>query len=325
MKRLTCLALQTGMLLNATTLVIAQTTPYPERPVTVVVPTTPAAGTDLMARLIADRLSKVLKQPFIVDNKPGANGILGTDSVAHAPRDGYKLLFTYTAAHVVNPAIQKKLPYDPTKDFTPIGQIGRGGILLLANPKLPVKTFKDFVDYAKARPDQLSYCSWGNGSGGHLTMEVLKKQTGMVMTHVPYKGGAACIQDIMGGQVQVGFGDISSNMELVRSGKLRALVTSGPSRTPQLPDVPTLNEAGYVFTTYSWYGLFAPAGTPKSVVTKLNAALQEVLNDPATLERMREMNFPDVPLTTPEQFAETVRKDMQQWGELARSLNLQLD
>lgn len=298
---------------------------YPERPVTLVVPTAPGGGTDTIARFIAERLGKALKQPFVIDNRPGANGIPGTDSVARAQPDGYRLLFTYTAAQVVNPAIMRKLPYDALKDFAPIAQIGRAGNLMLVSPHLPVKTVKEFVDYVKARPDQLNYCSWGTGSGGHLTMESFKKQAGLLMTHVPYKGSAPCMQDIVSGQVQAGFADISSSMELVRAGKLRALATSGPTRVPRLPEVPTLTEAGYPFSTYSWYGLFAPAATPRPVVQKLNAAMQELLKDPATVERLREFNFTDIPITTPEQFAETVRKDMAQWGELARSLNLALD
>ena len=300
-------------------------TAYPERPVTLVAPTAPGGGTDILARYLADRMGKALKQSFVVDNRPGANGILGTENVAHALGDGYRLLFTYTAAHVVNPAIMKKLPYDAMKDFTPIGQIGRGGNLLLVSPLLPVKTVQEFVDHVKAHPDKLSYCSWGNGSGGHLSMENLKKQANLQMPHIPYKGSAPCVQDIVAGHVQAGFGDTTSTMELVRTGKVRALAISGPTRAPRMPDVPTLNEAGYPFNAYSWYGLFAPSSTPKPIIAKLNAALLSVLQEPTTVEKLRELNFSDIPLTTPEQFADTVQKDWRQWGDLARSLNLALD
>ncbi len=324
MTRLARRTLLGALLATFFTLATAQGS-YPERPVTLVVPTAPGGGTDTIARYIAERLGKALKQPFIVDNKPGANGILGTDSVARAQPDGYRLLFTYAAAQVVNPVIMKKMPYDAIKDFAPIAQIGRGGNLLLVSNELPVKSLKEFVAYVKARPDQLSYCSWGSGSGGHLTMESLKKQAGLVMTHVAYKGSAPCVQDIVAGQVQAGFGDISSTMELVRAGKLRALATSGPARVPRLPEVPTMTEAGYPFSTYSWYGLFAPANTPRPVVQRLNAAVQEMLREPATVERFRELNFTDLPQTTPEQFGETVRRDMAQWGELVRSLDLKLE
>lgn len=298
---------------------------YPDKPITLVVPTAPAGGTDTIGRFIGERLSRVLKQSVVIENKAGANGVIGTDNVIRAPADGYRLLFTYTAAQVVNPAILRKPPYDPIKDLAPIGQIGRGGNLVVVNLQLPVKTVKELVDYVKARPDQLSYCSWGTGSGGHLLIEHLKRQTGMVMTHVPYKGSSPCMLDIVAGQLMVGSGDISSTVELIRSGKIRAIAYGGSNRLPRLPDVPTLTEAGYPFNAFSWYGLFAPAGTPKPIVQKLNAALQEVLKEPATLERLAEFNFTDVPLTTPEQFADTVRKDAQLWGDLARSLNLVID
>jgi tripartite-type tricarboxylate transporter receptor subunit TctC len=220
---------------------------YPDKPVTLVVPTAAAGGTDTIARMFADVLGKALKQSFVVDNRPGANGILGVDYVAKSPGDGYRLLFTYAATMAVNPSLYKKLPYDPVKDFAPVAQIGRGGNLLLVRKDLPVNSIKEFVAYVKAHPDKLSYCSWGNGSGGHLAMESLKKQAGLVMTHVPYKGSGPCVQDLMGGQVDAGFADISSTVEIVRSGRVRALAYSGPGRVPMLPDVPTMTESGYPF------------------------------------------------------------------------------
>lgn len=295
---------------------------YPERPLTLVVPTGVAGGTDTIARLLAERLGKVLKQTVIVENRPGANGILGVDTVAHAAPDGQRLLFTYAASLVVNPHLYKKIPFDVVKDLAPIAQIGRGGNLLLVNPELPVKTLKDFVAYAKSRPDQLSYCSWGNGSGGHLTMESLKKQAGLVMAHVPYKGSAACVQDIIGGQVQAGYADISSTVELVRAGKVRAVAVSGPARVPSLPDVPTMNEAGFPFSTYGWYGLLAPAGTPRAIVDKLNGVVRQILVDPAVVARFRELNLTDLPLTTPEEFAAIIRKELNDWGSLVRALEI---
>jgi len=298
---------------------------YPDKPITLVVASAPAGGTDTIGRFIGDRLSKVLKQTVVIENRAGANGVIATDYVIRSPADGYRLLFTYTAAQVVNPAIMRKPPYDPVKDLAPVGQIGRAGNFVVVNPQLPVKNFKELVDYAKARPDQLSYCSWGTGSGGHLLMEYLKKQAGLVMTHIPYKGTAPCVQDVIGGQLMVGTADISSTVELVRSGKLRAIGYGGSSRLPRLPDVPTLTESGYTFNAFSWYGIFAPAATPKPIVQKLNAALQDVLKDPATLERLAEFNFVDVPISTSEQFAETVRRDAQLWGDLAKSLNLVVD
>jgi len=298
---------------------------YPDKPVTLVVPTAAAGGTDTIARLFADVLGKAFKQSFVVDNRPGANGILGVDYVAKSPGDGYRLLFTYAATMAVNPSLYKKLPYDPVKDFAPVAQIGRGGNLLLVRKDLPVNSIKEFVAYVKAHPDKLSYCSWGNGSGGHLAMESLKKQAGLVMTHVPYKGSGPCVQDLMGGQVDAGFADISSTVEIVRSGRVRALAYSGPSRVPMLPDVPTMTESGYPFKNYSWYGVFAPAKTPPAIVQRLNAEIVRALKDPVVVKRMQELNFTDLPLTTPEQFGATLKQDLQDWSALVKSVGVSLD
>lgn len=298
---------------------------YPSRPVTLIVPTAAAGGTDTIARLFADALGKAMKQPFVVDNRPGANGIIGVDSVAKGPTDGYRLLFTYAATMAVNPSLYRKLPYDPLKDFVPIAQIGRGGNLLLVRKELPVKTLQEFVSYAKAHPDTLNYCSWGLGSGGHLTMESLKKQAGITMTHIPYKGSSPCVQDIMGGQVDAGFGDTSSTVELVKAGRVKALAHSSSGRLPSLPEVPSMTEAGYPFKNYSWYGIFAPAKTPPAIVAQLNEQVLRALRDPALIQRMRELNFSDLPLTTPEQFTQSLRQDLDDWSQLVKETGVQLD
>lgn len=298
---------------------------YPDKPVVLVVPTAPAGGTDTVARVIADSLGRRLGQPVVIENRPGANGILGTEAVARAAPDGYRLLFTYAAAVVVNPSLYKKLPYDTVKDLAPIGQIGRGGNVLLVRKDLPVKSLQEFVDYAKARPDKLSYCSWGAGSGGHLAMESLKKQAGMQLMHVPYKGSGPCVQDLIGGQVDAAFADSSSTIEIVRAGRVKALANSAPTRLPSMPEVPTMNEAGFPFSNYPWYGLLAPGKTPPAIVDKLNAALNAVLQDPAVVQRMRELNFVDLPLTTPAQFGATIAKDMRDWDALVKSIGVQLD
>ncbi|MCD2341657.1 tripartite tricarboxylate transporter substrate binding protein [Ideonella azotifigens] len=300
-------------------------TSYPTRQITLIVPTAAAGGTDTVARLFAPALAQLLKQPVLVENKPGANGILGADAVAHAPPDGHKLLFAYAAAMVVNPSLYRKLPYDTLRDFVPVVQIGRGGNLLLVRSDMPVKTLQDFVAYAKARPGQLSYCSWGAGSGGHLAMESLSRQAGLQMTHVPYKGTAPCVQDLLGGQVNAAFADTTSTVELVKAGKLRPLVNSGPARLPLMPDVPTMNEAGHPFTTYAWYGLFAPAGTPDAIVHKLNRVVNQLIQDPAIRRRMNELNTNEMQSNTPEDFAATIRQDLKDWGQLVRQTGVVLD
>ena len=298
---------------------------YPDKPVMLVVPTAPAGGTDTIARIMADAVDKRLGQTFIVENRPGANGILGAEAVARSAPDGYRLLFAYAAPMVVNPSLYKKLPYDTVKDFAPVAQISRGGNLLLVRNNLPVKTLQEFVDYAKARPDKLSYCSWGAGSGGHLAMESLKKQAGFSMMHVPYKGSSPCVQDLLGGQVDAAFADVSSTVEIVRAGRLKALANSGPSRLPMLPDVPTMTEAGFPFSNYAWYGVLAPAKTPPAIVKKLNEAVNGALRDPAVVARLRELNMTDVVLDTPEQFGVTLQKDLRDWGALVKSIGLQLE
>lgn len=307
---------------------VAQTqgaTSYPVRPVTIIVPATPAGGTDTIARLFSDALGKAMGQPFIIENRPGANGILGTELVARAAPDGYKLLFTYAAAMVVNPSLYKKLPFDPLKDFAPVAQIGRGGNLMLVRKDLPVNTLAEFVAYAKARPGKLNYCSWGTGSGGHLAMESLIKQAGLKMTHVPYKGSAPCVQDLMGGQVDAAFSDVSTIMGFVRGGNVKPLAYGGPGRLPALPNVPTMTEAGYPFKNYGWYGFFAPIGTPSDIVNRLNRVVNAALKDPTVIQRMKELNFTDLPANTPEEFGATVRQDLSDWGALVKSVGVTLD
>jgi tripartite-type tricarboxylate transporter receptor subunit TctC len=299
--------------------------PFPSRPITFVVPTAAGGGTDTVARLFAERLAKTLGKPVVVDNRPGANGIIGTEFVARAAPNGYTVLFTYAGAHVVNPGMYKKLPYDPVNSLAPVAQIARAGNMLMVRADLPVDSVQQLVEYVRARPGKLNYCSWGNGSGGHLTMESLKRQAKLDIAHVPYKGNAPCIQDLLAGQIDTAFGDVSSNMPHVRAGKLKVLVVSGPTRLPTLPNVPTMNEAGFPFKTYSWYGVFVPAGTPQEVVQRLNAEVNAALQDPAIVERFRTLNLDDLPITTPEQFSRTVRDDMTSWSALIRELNLVLE
>ena len=312
--------------LSALTAAQAQeSTRYPIKPVTLIVPTAAAGGTDTLARVFGEALGKSLGQPVVIDNRPGANGILGTEQAARAAPDGYRLLFTYAAAMVVNPSLYRKLPFDPLKDFAPIVQIGRAGNLLLARKDLPVNNLKEFVDYAKAHPGKLNYCSWGTGSGGHLAMESLIKQAGLKMTHVPYKGSMPCVQDLMGGQVDAAFADISSTVGVVRAGAVKPVAYSGPSRLPALPNVPTMTESGFPFTNYGWYGLFAPAGTPPAIVKRINEAINAAFKDPAVVQRMNEFNIPDLPANTPQEFSATVRQDLNDWGTLVKSVGITLD
>lgn len=302
---------------------VAAAVPYPQRPVTVVVPASPGGGTDAVARVMAEALSRALGQPFVVQNQPGANGLLGNAWVARAQPDGYRLLFTYGATLMVNPLLYRHPGYDPLRDFEPVAQIGRGGTLLLVSTRLPVHTLDEFVRYARRRPNQLSYCSWGQGSGGHLAMASLLQDARLDLVHVPYKSSAACVNDLLGGQVGAAFADATLALVPVREGRLRALAVSAEERLPALPQVPTMNESGHPFTAYSWMGLFAPAGTPAAIVKQLNSVLNRCLQQPAVRQRLAALQLTELPTLTPAQFKATLEQDMVEWARVVHKLGLQ--
>ena len=300
--------------------------PWPNKPVKVIVSGAAGSGTDIAARVITEPLSRAFGQPFVIDNRPGANGMIGTDAVAKAPNDGYTLLFTYAAAQVVNQTLYEKVPYDGARDFAAIAQIGAGGNLLVVAPSMPVSNLKEFIAYVKAKPaDALSYGSWGNGSGGHLSMEALKQQAGLTMQHVPYKSTAAANTDLIGGQIQVAFSAMASGLSLVQSGKLKAIAVSGPYRVPQLPEVRTMTEQGVTFDLTAWYGMFAPAGTPPAIVNAVNKEIVRMIAAPENAERWKVLGFSEMPLKTPAQFADTVKRDIRDWGAIVKAGNIKVD
>jgi len=298
---------------------------YPNKAVTLVVPTTPGSSTDISARLFADVLSKALQQTFIVDNRAGAGAIIGVSHVAKSAPDGYRLLFAFSAPIVMHPGLFKELPYDPIQDLMPIAQVARGSLFLLVRSDLPVDTIDAFVAYAKANPDKLNYCSWGNGSGGHLTMESLRRQADISLTHVPYKGLTQCVQDIMGGQIDATFADIPTTQRTLATGRVKALAYSGVERLRYLPDVPTMTERGYPFKNHSWLGFFAPAKTPSAIVARLNVEINRALQDPDVIKRMEDLGFADLPLTTPEEFGAIIQQDLRDWTALIKSVGVTLD
>jgi len=298
---------------------------WPTRPIRLVVASGAGSGTDIFARLFAEHLGKVLKQPLVVDNKPGATGIIGNASVAKAKPDGYTLLFTYAASVVINATLQPTMPYDALKDLTPVAQVGSGGNLLVVSPNLPVHDIKELVAYVRSQPDGLDYASWGVGSGGHLTMEALKAQSGMKLRHVPYKTVSQILTDMQGGVIRIAFVDSSSPLPMVQAGKLRPIAVSGTRRAPALPTLPTMTEQGYPFHADSWYGLFAPAGTPAPIVQRLNAEINQAMSSPALRERFLSYNMGTPPLKTPQQFADTVRADVRMWGDVIRTANVKPD
>jgi 2-methylaconitate cis-trans-isomerase PrpF/tripartite-type tricarboxylate transporter receptor subunit TctC len=297
---------------------------YPDKTITVVVPTAAGGGNDAMARTIAQKLGPLLGKTVIVDNRAGANGAIASEFVARAPADGHTLMFGYIATHAMNPALQK-LRYDPVTDFAPIGLVGYSPTLMVANATVPVKDVKDLVAQLKATPDKYTYASAGNGTAPHYAAELFKINAGVVMLGAPYKGAAPAISDTIGGQTQFMFPSMFTALPHVKSGKLRALAIAGPKRSPLLPDVPTLKEAGVDgVEVQQWYGFFAPAKTPKPIIDQLNKALNEVLTDKDTIKRIEDHGA-DVETSTPEQFGELVKSELARWKGVVQRAKLSAD
>ena len=300
--------------------------PWPNRPVKVIVAGAPGSGTDIVARAFTEALAKTFGQAFVIDNKAGANGLIGTDAAAKSPGDGYTLLFTYAAAHVVNPVLLDKVPYDVNKDFMPIAQIGAGGNFLVVPPTMPVKDLKEFIAYVKSKPaDELSYGSWGNGSGGHLSMEALKQQAGLKIKHIPYKSTAAANTDLVAGHIQAAFSATASSLPLIQAGKMKAIAISGTFRARQMPDIKTMTEQGVPFDLNAYYAVFAPAGTPVAVVSSLNKEINRLIAAPEMAERWNTLGFSDMPLKTPEQFGDQIKRDLRDWGAIVKAGNIKAD
>jgi len=300
-------------------------TNWPSRPIRMVVPGPAGAGSDIFARLLSEPLHAALGQAILVDNKPGANGLIGNEAVAKAAGDGYTMLLSPSSAISINPIIQPKMPYDTLKDLVPVAQVGAAGILLVAHPSTGIKSLDDLVRYVKANPDKMPYGSWGSGSTGHLAMEGIKAHYGLVMPHVPYKGVAQLVTDLLANTISVGFVDIASPVQHIRAGKLTALGCTGSARGPALPEVRTLAEQGYRFDADGWYGIFVPAGTSREIVQRLNQEINRILASDAVIQKFALQNMGRPPIKDADQFAATVRQDMGIWQGLARVAKLSLD
>ena len=301
---------------------MAQT--FPSKTITIVVPTAAGGGNDAMARTIAQKLGPLLGQTIIIDNRAGANGSIASEYVARAAADGHTLMFGYIATHAMNPSLQK-LRYDPVADFEPIGLVGYSPTLMVANATTPIKDVKDLVAQLKAKPDKYTYASAGNGTAPHFAAELFKINAGVVMLGVPYKGSAPAVSDTIGGQTQVMFPSFFTALPHVRSGKLKALAVAGPKRSPLLPDVPTLKEAGVDgVDVQQWYGFFAPARTPKPVIDQLNKALNQVLADKDTIKRIEDHGA-DVESSTPQEFGNLVKSELVKWKAVVQKARLTAD
>jgi tripartite-type tricarboxylate transporter receptor subunit TctC len=303
----------------------AQQAAYPVRPITLVVGNAPGSGGDLLCRLFANGLSASLKQPVIVDNKMGANSAIAGNAVARAKADGYTLLFGNASGTVINQAVQKAMPFDALNDLVPVAQVGAGGVALVATPDVPATGMRDFIALAKANPGRYDYATWGVGTSGHLVMEWLARNRGMVLNHVPYKSITAIAQDLQGGVVRVGFLDVASSMPLVKAGRLKILGITGSLRSPGMPDAPLMSEQGVDFTTDGWYGFFAPKGTPAALVSLLNQEVNRLLTSDAMREKLLQLNIANAPLKSPQEFARTVREDHAVWEQIARSANIRIE
>lgn len=297
---------------------------YPSKPIRYIVPVAAGGGNDMIARVVTERWSKLLGQTFVVENQSGGGGVIACMTTKNAAPDGYTLLQGYVATHGTTPAT-RRVQYDAVKDYTPIGMIGGTPNVLVVNAALPVKTLAEFIDYVKKNPGRVNYGSAGPGSLTHLTMEIFKQEIGGFMLHIPYRGIAPAFTDLLGGQTQAMFPGLAAALPHLRSGRARALAVTGKARSPQIKDVPTLEESGFKgFDAMQWYGSVGPAGMPADIVKRLNDTQVQVLKDPELKEKLAVEAVEPMPMT-PEQFGQYIRADIQRWTAIAKAKKIQLD
>jgi len=297
---------------------------FPTRAVTMVVPFAAGGSTDLVGRLIAEQMSKELGQPVVVENRGGAGGNLGANAVAKSQPDGYTILMGTVATHALNPALYKKMPYDPVTGFAPISLLAIVPNVLVVHPDFPAKTTEELIELLKKDPGKYSYASSGNGTPLHLSGELFKSEAGVDMQHIPYQGAGPALIDVMSGQVPIMFDNLPSSSGHIKSGKLRALGVTTAKRAPSFPDLPAIGEAVPGYETYTWNALFAPAGTPPEVVAKLNAAANKALSDPKVQARLADFSATSVG-STPEELGEHVKKEMAKWAPIVKASGAQID
>ena len=291
---------------------------YPSKPIRLVVPLAPGGPSDILARAMAQKLTESLKQAVIVDNRTGAGGTIGTDIAAKSPPDGYTLLLVAAATYTVNANIYSKLPYDARKDLFPLTILAAAPYVMAVHPALPVKTFKELVTLAKARPGQLNYGSGGTGTGPQMAFELLKLRTGINIVHIPYKGTGPALTEHLAGHMQVGLYNLIALMQIVQTGRLRGIVVSGAKRTPRLPDLPTLAEVGITgFEDVGGHAMWLPAGVPKDIVTRLHQELVRAVNSPEVKARL-EAEGAEIIANTPEEALASVRADLDKWAEVVK-------
>ena len=302
----------------------AQPAPYPSRPIKLVVPVAAGGGADAVARMLADKMGQSLGKPIIIENKAGGSGTIGSVEVARAAPDGYSLLQCFVATHSTNPAVMK-LSYDPIADFSPVGMMGQTSNVLVVSSSSQAKNLQEFLALARAKPGTLNFSSAGAGSATHLIMEYLENQAEVDLVHIPYKGAAPAMQDLLAGRVDAMFPSLTTALPHIKSGKLRALAVASVERDPVTPDVPTVAEQGFPgFSAIQWWGLCAPAKTPDAVVFRLNKALNDALALPEIKARMLEMAAEPTPIT-PAQFDGFLKQEVLKWTKLVKDTNLKID
>jgi tripartite-type tricarboxylate transporter receptor subunit TctC len=314
-----------GVILLLAAIAAGSAADYPSRPVTLMVAFTPGGASDVLARILGRKLEQILGQPFVIDNRPGAGGNVAAEAVAHAAPDGYTLLAGNNAILATNAALYKKINFDPEADFAPIGLIGSQANILVVNPTLPVKSLAELIALAKANPGKLNFASSGHGLAAHLAGELFKAEAKIDIVHVPYKGAAPALQDVIAGHVQMMFATASSVVSHIQDGKVRPLAVATLKRTAVLPDVPTIDELGIKnFDATTWHGLVAPARTPKDIVATLNQALVATLDDPGVKKSLGDLGV-DIIGGSPEDFAAYIKSEIPKWTAIIKASGAKLD
>ena len=302
---------------------IAHAQSYPNKPVRFLVGFAPGGGVDVTARIVASKLNELWGQPVVIDNRAGAGGTIATDIAAKAPADGYSLLFCGIWSHGVAPSLYRHLPYDHYKDFAPVSMVGTTPNVLVVNPSVPTKSISEFIAYTKANAGKVIIASPGVGSSPHMAMELFRLTTGIDIVHVPYKGGAPALTDLLGGHIPAMFDNMSTQLSVIKSGRTRALAVTSPKRSVHLPDVPTMRESGVPIDVIVWYGICAPAAVPKPILGKLNADLNRALSAADTQRRLVEVGVDAAP-STPGQFAAFIKSETETWARVVREAKVPL-
>jgi tripartite-type tricarboxylate transporter receptor subunit TctC len=298
---------------------------YPTKPIRLVVPFPPGGGTDIFARVIGQKLSESLGQPVVIENKPGAGGNIGVDTVAKSQPDGYSIVIGQTSNLAVNPTLYRKLPYNPVKDLAPISLVASSPLVMVVAASSPFKSLDDIVTAAKANPDDITFASPGNGTVAHLSGELLQRAANIKFRHIPYKGAAQAMTDVMGAQVQLYMSSVPTALSQIKGGRLRAIVVTSAKRLPDLPDVPTVAESGFKdFESSTWFGLLARAGTSQPIISRLNSEVNRVLQTAEVREKFASEGA-EVISGTPEQFADLLKQEIERWGRIVKESGAKVD